>query len=76
MVGILQVTNEDEMMLITDGGKILRMYVNGIPTMGRNTQGVRLMDTNEDERIVSIARVAEIEEQSELAPEAQPPAEG
>jgi len=76
VVGILQVTDDDEMMLITDGGKILRMHVNGIPTMGRNTQGVRLMDTRGDERIVSIARVAEIEEPSEVAPEVQPPAEG
>ena len=62
VVGILQVAEEDEVMLVTDGGKIIRTRAAGIPTMGRNTQGVRVMETGEDERVVSVARVADSEE--------------
>jgi DNA gyrase subunit A len=65
VVGILQVNDDDEVMLVSDGGKILRLKVKGIPTMGRNTQGVRVMETSGDERVVSIARVAEREEESD-----------
>lgn len=64
VAGILQVTDDDEIMMITDQGKIIRMRVDGIPTMGRNTQGVRLMETNGSEKIVSVARLAETDEAS------------
>ena len=43
VVGLRLVTDDDDLMLITDGGKLIRMPVNGIPTIGRNTQGVRLI---------------------------------
>ena len=46
-------------MLISSGSKVLRLRTDGIPTMGRNTQGVRLMEMDPDERVVSVARVAE-----------------
>ena len=46
-------------MLITDGGKVLRCPVNGISSMGRATQGVRVMNLSSDEKLVSIARVTE-----------------
>ena len=46
-------------MLITDGGKVLRCPVNGISSMGRATQGVRVMNLSPDEKLVSIARVTE-----------------
>ena len=68
VVGIHQVQDPDELMLITDGGKLLRLLIRSIPTMGRNTQGVRLMDTAEEERIVSVARLAEREDDREDAP--------
>jgi DNA gyrase subunit A len=71
VVGILQVTDEDEMMLITSRGKILRMQVRGIPTMGRNTQGVKLMDTSQGERVVAVARVAESDEESEAGADSE-----
>ena len=64
-MGICQVRDGDEVMLITSAGKIIRMHVDGIPTMGRNTQGVRLMDTNDGERVVSLARLAEADEEPE-----------
>ncbi len=76
VVGILQVSHEDEIMLITSAGKILRMHVKGIPIMGRNTQGVRLMAPGEDEKVASIARLADRDEESEAAVEAPAPADG
>ncbi len=77
VAGILQVSDDDEIMLITDLGKIIRMKVSGIPTMGRNTQGVRIMDTAETERVVSAARLAEQEDESgDVAPASvAPPAD-
>jgi len=59
VVGILQVTEDDEVMLITDRGKIIRLPVAGISLIGRITQGVKLIDTETEERVVSIARLAE-----------------
>jgi DNA gyrase subunit A len=59
VIGVAQVTDEDEVMLITDGGKVLRCRVSGISTMGRATQGVTLMDLAEGEKLVSITRLAE-----------------
>jgi DNA gyrase subunit A len=59
VVGVAQVVADDEVMLITDGGKVLRCPVSGISTMGRATQGVRVMDLNPSEKLVSIARLAE-----------------
>jgi DNA gyrase subunit A len=59
VVGIAHVTDEDELMLITQQGKILRMASRDIRTIGRSTQGVRLIDIEGDDRAVSIARLAE-----------------
>ena len=65
VVGIAQVTNEDELMLITEQGKILRMASKDIRTIGRSTQGVRLIDIEGDDRAVSIARLAEKDEEEQ-----------
>ena len=62
VIGISQVTDEDELMLITQQGKILRMASRAIRTIGRATQGVRLIDIEGDDRAVSIARLAEQED--------------
>ena len=59
VVGIAQVFDGDDVMLITDGGKVLRCPVDGISSMGRATQGVRVMNLSPDEKLVSIARVTE-----------------
>jgi DNA gyrase subunit A len=59
VVGILQVMKDDEVMLITDRGKIIRLPAAGISLIGRVTQGVKLIDTETEERVVSIARLAE-----------------
>jgi DNA gyrase subunit A len=58
-IGIAKVVDEDDVMLITDGGKVLRCPVDGISSMGRATQGVRVMNLATDEKLVSIARLAE-----------------
>lgn len=58
-VGLLQVKDEDEVVLITNGGKLIRTQAGKISVLGRNTQGVKLMDLEGEDKIVSIGRVAE-----------------
>jgi DNA gyrase subunit A len=58
-VGIKTVAGEDELMLISNRGKIIRLRAVDIPTQGRSTQGVRLIVLEEDERVVAVARLAE-----------------
>jgi len=59
VIGIAQVVDDDQVMLITNGGKVLRCRVETISTMGRATQGVRLMELGEGEALVAMARLAE-----------------
>ncbi len=59
VVGVVQVTDDDELMLITQQGKVLRMAARDMRTVGRATQGVRLIDIDDDDRAVSIAKLAE-----------------
>jgi len=65
VVNVLQVTNENDLMVITDNGKILRVPVSGFSVIGRNTQGVRVITTEENEKVVAVARLAEKEEDEE-----------
>ncbi len=62
VVGMKQVTNEDNLMIITSTGKIIRIAVAKISVIGRNTQGVRLINIDKDEKVVGVARLAEKEE--------------
>ena len=62
VVTILVVGDDDEIMLITDIGKIIRLEISGISVISRNTQGVRLMVMEPEERLVGAARLAEEEE--------------
>jgi DNA gyrase subunit A len=59
VVGIKLVKDGDEVMLITDRGQTLRTQVNEIRETGRNAQGVKIMSTAEEERIVALERLAE-----------------
>jgi DNA gyrase subunit A len=61
VIGITQATDDDELMLITQEGKTLRMAAGGIRTIGRATQGVKLIDIDGEDRAVSIARIEERE---------------
>ncbi len=63
IVGIRIVEETDDVMLITDTGTIIRLNVAGISVLGRSTQGVTLMRTNEG-RVVSIEKITEKEEEN------------
>ncbi len=54
-----QVTPEEGMMLITHAGKIIRINVDGVRVSGRATQGVKLMDLDDEDRLVSVAKLGE-----------------
>ncbi|MDH5752606.1 MAG: DNA gyrase subunit A, partial [Deltaproteobacteria bacterium] len=56
-VGILQLKEDDEVMIITQKGKLIRMNLNQMRTIGRLTQGVRLIQLEPDENVVSIAKI-------------------
>ncbi len=70
VVSLRLVSDDDDLMLITDGGKLIRMPVDGVPTIGRNTQGVRLIRLEPEEKVVAMERLAEKEEgEREVSPE-------
>jgi DNA gyrase subunit A len=83
VVGIAYVHDDDELMLISQQGKILRMVTKDIRAIGRATQGVRLLGVEEGDEVVSVARLAEREEENgatettsetpETPPESQEP---
>ncbi len=62
VVGAVLVGDEDEIMLISNGGTLVRTRVNEISTMGRNTQGVRLINLHNDERLVGVERIVEVQD--------------
>jgi len=62
VVGCRLVSDDEDLMLISDGGKVIRIPVKGIPTLGRNTQGVRLVRVEEGEMVVAIESLAESDE--------------
>jgi len=62
VVSILLVDEDNDLMLMTNTGKIIRMPIEGISVISRNTQGVTLMGLGADERIIGAARLAEKEE--------------
>jgi DNA gyrase subunit A len=61
VIGIKIVADEDDLMLISNKGKIIRLRAVDIPVQGRSTQGVRLIALEEGERVVAVARLAEKE---------------
>jgi DNA gyrase subunit A len=65
VVGAVKVIAGDRIMLVTDSGRAIQIPADGISQIGRNTQGVRLMRVDEGERVVSVARLAEMEEGDE-----------
>jgi len=62
VIAAVQVNQEDEVMLITNKGTLVRMPVSEISLIGRNTQGVRLISLTNDELLVSLERVATLQE--------------
>ncbi len=62
VVGATAVKDDDEALMVTASGKIIRMAVNGISKIGRATQGVRVIQTDQDDKVVSAIRTAEAEQ--------------
>jgi DNA gyrase subunit A len=71
LVASFPVEDADQIMLVTDGGQLIRCPVSGIRIAGRSTQGVIVFDTHETEKVVSVERISEPEDD-----EAEDPAEG
>jgi DNA gyrase subunit A len=65
VAGIAYVNPGDEVMFITQQGKILRTRTDDIRMIGRATQGVRLIEIEEGDRVVSVARLAEEDDETE-----------
>jgi DNA gyrase subunit A len=65
VVGARRVMPGDRIMLVTDTGRAIQIPADSISQIGRNTQGVRLMRVEEGERVVSVARLAEMDEEDE-----------
>jgi DNA gyrase subunit A len=60
VVGLALVRDTDQLMVVTDKGQILRTYVSQVRLAGRNTQGVRIIDVNENEKLVAVERVESV----------------
>ena len=61
LVASFPVRDADQIMLVTDGGQLIRCPVNGIRIVGRSSQGVIVFDTAADERVVSVEHISEDE---------------
>lgn len=61
VVAAFPVEDSDQIMLVTDGGQLIRTPVEGIRVAGRNTQGVTIFRTREDEKVVSVGRIEDVD---------------
>jgi DNA gyrase subunit A len=66
LVASFPVEDEDQIMLVTDGGQLIRCPVHDIRKAGRSTQGVIVIDVADDEHVVSVEHITEEEEQAEI----------
>jgi DNA gyrase subunit A len=57
LVASFPVENSDQIMLVTDGGQLIRVPVDGIRIVGRNSQGVTVFSTRDKERVVSVEHI-------------------
>jgi len=71
VAGILNVAQDDEILIITEQGKLIRVACQGIRSVGRSTQGVKVIQLEEGDRVVSIEKIVEQEETE--GEEAEPP---
>lgn len=75
VVAATQVIETDQIMLITDAGTLVRTRVSEVSIIGRNTQGVRLIRTAEEEHVVGLERVCEVDDDGETDAEIEPSTE-
>jgi DNA gyrase subunit A len=59
IVAILPVTDKDDLMIITDKGQVIRTKISGISLLGRNTQGVRLINVHPEEKVVAVEKIVD-----------------
>lgn len=76
VVAAFQVEAEEEVMIVTTNGKIIRLRAKDIRVIGRNTQGVRLIDVEEAGRVIGVARLAEKGDREEAEGAVDLPEEG
>ncbi|HXH75086.1 MAG TPA: DNA gyrase subunit A [Bacteriovoracaceae bacterium] len=69
IMGILPVTDKDDLMIITDKGQVIRTKISGISLLGRNTQGVRLINVKPDEKVVAVEKILDTDDETALAGE-------
>lgn len=62
LIGLKEVSDKDDLMIITHKGKIIRMHVKDIRSMGRNTQGVRIMRLGDSDQIAAVTKVVKDDE--------------
>ncbi|MCP4023469.1 MAG: DNA gyrase subunit A [Desulfobacteraceae bacterium] len=65
MVSLLLVDANDEVMMVTDKGKLIRTSIQGVNVISRNTQGVKLINLSKKEQLIGIARLPEVEDQDD-----------
>lgn len=59
MIAAIQVVDDDQVMMMTDTGRLVRIRMDGVSVIGRNTQGVKLIDCTPKERVIGAVRVVE-----------------
>ena len=69
IMGILPVTDKDDLMIITDKGQVIRTKISGISLLGRNTQGVRLINVKPDEKVVAVEKIIDPDDPSDMTGE-------
>jgi len=65
LIAALQVTDDDDIMLISDGGTLVRTRTDEISTLGRNTQGVTLIRLRDDENLVGVAKIQQEDDEDD-----------
>lgn len=65
IVQIKQVSENEDLMIITDKGQVIRTKISGISLLGRNTQGVRLINLKDGEKVVAVEKIAESDSDDE-----------
>jgi DNA gyrase subunit A len=76
LAGISVVDDDNDIMMITDQGQMIRIRVSDVPTYSRSARGVIVMRLAEDQHIVNFTKVAKEEPEDEVAPEVAPIEEG
>ena len=71
LISAIQVNSDDDIMLISDGGTLVRTGVDQVSTLGRNTQGVTLIRLRKDEKLVGIERIQPEEAVEEILEEVE-----